>query len=76
MQNDKAPDKYEITLEIWKADIDLSVTALQDLLLKTWDSEIVPSDWKKSLIPIIAKKGNVTVCDNSRGVSLLPTASK
>ena len=76
MQNDKAPGIDGITAEMWKADIELSVTELHNLLLKIWDSEIVPSDWKKSLISIIAKKGNLTICDNSRGVSLLPTASK
>ena len=58
-----------------KADIELSVSELYDLLLKIWDSEIVPSDWKKSLISIIAKKGNLTICDNSKCVSLLPTSS-
>ena len=76
MQNDKAPGIDGITAEMWKADIELSVTELHNLLLKIWNSEIVPSDWKKSLISIIAKKGNLTICDNSRGVSLLPTASK
>ena len=76
MQNDKAPGIDGITAEMWKADIELSVTELHNLLLKIWDSEIVPSDWKKSLISIIAKKGNLTICNNSRGVSLLPTASK
>ena len=76
MQNDQAPGIDGITAEMWKADIELSVTELHNLLLKIWDSDIVPSDWKKSLISIIAKKGNLTICDNSRGVSLLPTASK
>ena len=78
MQNDKAPDIDGITPKMWKAYIELSVNELHDLLLKTWnnDNEIVPSDWKKSLVSIIAKKSNVTICDNSRGVSLLPTASK
>ena len=34
-------------------------------------------DWKKSLVSaVIAKKGNFTICSNSRGISLLPTASK
>ena len=76
MQNDQAPGIDGITAEMWKAGIELSVTELHNLLLRIWDSDIVPSDWKKSLISIIAKKGNLTICDNSRGVSLLPTASK
>ena len=57
MQNDKAPGIDGITAEMWKADIELSVTELHNLLLKIWDSVIVPSDWKKSLISSIAKKG-------------------
>ena len=75
MQNDKAPGIDGMTAEMWKADIGLSVTELHSLL-KIRDSEIVPSEWKKSLISITAKKGNLTICDNSRGVSFLPTASK
>ena len=76
MQNDKASGIDGITAEMWKADMELLVSELYDLLLKIWDSEIVPSDWTKSLISIIAKKGNLTICDNSKGVSLLPTDSK
>ena len=76
MQNDKAPGTDGVRAEMWKADIELSVTELNVLLLKIWDSEIVPPYWKKSTISIIAKKGNLTICDNSRSVFLLPTASK
>ena len=76
MQNNKAPGIDGITAAMWKADIESSVPEIHDLLLKIWDSEVVPSDWKKSLISIIAKKGNLTICDNSRGISLLSTASK
>ena len=43
MQNDKAPGIDGITAEMWKADIQLSVIELHDLL-KIWDSEIAPSD--------------------------------
>ena len=36
----------------------------------------VPSDWKRSLIVKIPKKGNLTICDNYRGISLLSVPSK
>ena len=75
MQNDKAPGIDGITAEMWKIVIELSVTELHNLLLKIWESETTPSDWKKSLISVIAKKGNLTICDNSRGITLHPTAN-
>ena len=76
MNNDKAPGIDGVTAEMWKINIELSITELLNLLLKIWESETIPSNWKKSLISVLAKKGNLTICHNSRGISLLPTAIK
>jgi hypothetical protein len=41
-----------------------------------WTEEKIPLDWKKGLIVKIPKKGDVTVCDTYRGITLLSVPSK
>ena len=41
-----------------------------------WKEQCVPEDWKKSLIVKVAKKGDLTQCDNYRGISLLSVPSQ
>ena len=49
---------------------------LRDLFESVWRSEDVPSDWRKGIITIIPKKGDLTYCNNNRGITLRSTASK
>ncbi|KAJ4446721.1 hypothetical protein ANN_13418 [Periplaneta americana] len=46
------------------------------LVLAIWEKEIVPEQWKESIIVPIFKKGNKTNCSNFRGISLLLTSYK
>ena len=39
-------------------------------------AEVVPLDWQKGVIRPIFKKGEKTVCDNHRGITLLSHAGK
>ena len=41
-----------------------------------WKGHCVPEDWKKSLIVKVPKDGDLTQCDNYRGISLLYVPSK
>ena len=43
---------------------------------KVFTYEIMPKEWKQSLIIKIPKKGDTTQCDNYRGISLLSVPSK
>ncbi|CAH8455988.1 unnamed protein product [Schistosoma bovis] len=42
---------------------------LTNILAKTWESDIIPSDWWQSLIVPICKKGSKSSCDNHSGIS-------
>ncbi|KAJ4427635.1 hypothetical protein ANN_25283 [Periplaneta americana] len=46
------------------------------LVLAIWEKEIVPEQWKESIIVPIFKKGDKTNCGNFRGISLLLTSYK
>ena len=47
------------------------------LLFSTiWKERCVLENWKKSLIVKVPKKGDLTQCDNYRGISLLSVPSK
>ncbi|WP_353839200.1 reverse transcriptase domain-containing protein, partial [Acinetobacter baumannii] len=46
------------------------------LLQKIWKERVVPSDWKKGHIVKIPKKGDLGLCKNWRGITLLSVPSK
>ena len=50
MKNGKSGGKDNITVELLKADIDVSEEWLVDLFKTIWDSEEVPKSWKQGLI--------------------------
>lgn len=76
MKNKKAPGRDGITIELLKADNILTESILKELFEMIWDKEEVPSDWTKGIIIKIPKKGDLTICDNSRGITLLSVPSK
>jgi len=76
MKNWKAPGCDAITAEMLKADVDTTASALHCLFLEIWQKEQAPSDWLTGLIVKIPKKGDLTNCDNWRGITLLSIPSK
>jgi hypothetical protein len=46
------------------------------LIVKIWDEEEIPKDWRQSIIYPIHKKGDKLNCKNYRGSSLLCTSYK
>jgi hypothetical protein len=46
------------------------------LLEKIWKEEKIPEDWEEGLIIKIPKKGDLSYCNNWRGVTLLSIPSK
>ena len=47
----------------------------QDMVtLAIWNNEMIPEQWKESIIVPIYKKGVKTNCSNYRGISLLLTS--
>ena len=47
-----------------------------DLFSTVWRKQKVPKEWRDALIIPIPKKGDLTLCDNWRGISLLDVIGK
>ena len=47
-----------------------------DLFSTVWREQKVPEEWRDALIIPIPKKGDLTLCDNWRGISLLDVIGK
>ncbi|XP_076101199.1 uncharacterized protein LOC143070989 [Mytilus galloprovincialis] len=75
-QNGKSAGIDSVTPELIKADIDLTAEKMAEIFNSLWEEENWPSDWRKGLICKIFKKGDMTDCNNWRGVTLLPVFSK
>ena len=46
------------------------------ILYEIWNKEQVPSEWKTGLLVKIPKKGDLSKCENWRGITLLSAMSK
>lgn len=49
---------------------------LLQLFHQVWYDQCVPQEWKDALIVPIPKKGDLSLCDNWRGISLLDVGGK
>ena len=49
---------------------------LVQLFSSVWESKVVPQDWRDALLVPVPKKGNLSLCDNWRGISLLDVVGK
>ena len=49
---------------------------LLDLIQSAWEQQRVPRDWADAIIIPIPKKGDLTCCDNWRGIALLEVVGK
>ena len=49
---------------------------LLDLVQATWKEGEVLKDWSDALLVLIPKKGDISKCDNWRGIALLDTVGK
>ena len=59
-----------------KSGIDIIVPFLKHIFQYIFDNGIFPSDWSKSIIVPIHKKGDVDDCNNYRPISLTSLVSK
>ena len=76
MKSGKAPGRDSITTELLTVDKDLTAEQMEKLFKVIWEEEVVPDDWKQGIIVKIPKKGDLTVCNNYRGITLLSVPSK
>ena len=49
---------------------------LVELFIRVWDSKNIPQDWKDALLIPVPKKGDLSLCDIWRGISLLEVVGK
>ena len=76
LKNGKAPGEDGVCAEMLKAEEQVTPQILQRILQDIWDKEDIPSDWKKGVIVKLPKKGDLTDCNNWRGITLLSLTSK
>ncbi|VDP17313.1 unnamed protein product [Schistosoma margrebowiei] len=71
IKSGKATGPDDIPTEALKADVAVTARILHILFNKIWDEEQISKDWKKELLMKIPKKGDLSKCDNYRGITLL-----
>ncbi|KAL8622673.1 hypothetical protein ACOMHN_009307 [Nucella lapillus] len=76
LKSGKAAGPDGIPPEALKADIQTSTDILHPLLVKIWETEAVPEDWKKGFLVKLPKKGDLSLCNNWRGIMLLSIPGK
>ena len=76
LKNGKSSGIDAISAEILKCSENDAVKQLHLLFNSIWKDQCVAEEWKKSLIVKVPKKGDLTECDNYRGISLLSVPSK
>ena len=76
MKNGKSPEDEGLPVEVLKAGGATAANKLLKIFNAAYKAELVPSDWQKGVISPILKKGEKTVCNNHRGITLLSHAGK
>lgn len=71
MKSNKAPGIDQITAEMLKADCNTSARILHPIFKKIWEDEVFPEDWLQGVLIKVPKKGDLSNCDNWRGIMLL-----
>lgn len=76
LKNNKASGENFITAEIWKNASLKTIINLHREIVKIWNNEQLPEEWKVAIIHPLHKKGDKTNPDNYRGISLLDCTYK
>ena len=76
IQNGKAAGPDGIPAEALKGDVTTSVEMLYSLFEEIWEKEEIPAEWKEGYLIKIPKKGDLSRCDNFRGITLLSVPGK
>jgi hypothetical protein len=72
----KSPSTNQIPTELFQAGDNILRSKIQRIINSIGNKEELSQDCKKSTIVSICKKGDKTVYNNCRGLSLLPTTYK
>ena len=72
----KSPGIDQIPAKLIQNGENSLLTEIYKLVLAIWKKEMLPEQWKESVIVSIYKKGEEINCSNYRGISLLLTSYK
>ena len=72
----KAPGICGIHAEPLMAGGNVVLVSMHADLQSAWNTGIIPTDWKRALVPLWKGKGNHQDCNNYRGVTLLSVLGK
>ena len=74
----KAPGESGLTPQAWKilASSDEAFNLLHEVIQEFWEMELAPEEWETGLLRILAKKGDLSIPGNYRGIMLLEAAYK
>ena len=76
MKSGKATGADFVSAEMLKAGGEVTMGALTEIFEGIWETEETPGDWKMGLIVKLPKKGDISLCKNWRGITLLSITSK
>ncbi|KAJ8417554.1 hypothetical protein AAFF_G00223970 [Aldrovandia affinis] len=76
LKNNKVPGLDKVSAELLKHGQEVGVESLTHLFNLIWHSEDVPVDWRSGVIVTLPKKGNLSDCNNWRGITLLSIPGK
>ena len=76
LNNGWAASASSVVAELVKAGRSVFADALLVLLDSVWEEERVPQDWVNAILIPIPKKGDLSSCDNWRGIALLDFVGK
>jgi sorting nexin-29 len=71
LKNNKVPGTDLIQAELIKHAGAKYIKHLHQFITKIWITETIPVEWNMSILCPIHKKGDITICSNYRGISLL-----
>ncbi|XP_068719643.1 uncharacterized protein [Montipora capricornis] len=76
LKSGKAAGPDGIPPEALKADVQTSTEMIHPLLMKIWENEQIPVEWKKGYLVKLPKKGDLSSCNKLAGYMLLSIPCK
>ena len=75
---DTAPGESGLPASVWKAlgATEETFALVRQMAMHFWETEEVPTEWETGLLAILAKKGDLSMAGNYRGIMMLEVAYK
>lgn len=70
------PFNNNIPTEAFETDIEVTTNMLHVLFVKIWWEEQAQANWKDAYFIKIQKKGDISTCENYKGITLLSIPAK